>query len=264
MFDPTTLRPTIDVEPPAFHVLNPAGRSAVLLVCDHASNALPRAYGTLGIAPEKMFQHIAWDVGAAAVTRRLARRLDAAAVLGGTSRLFVDLNRYPDDETAIAAFSDGTVVHGNQALSEAERAHRLAWHRQYHNEVERWLAKLSDGARPVLLFIHSFTPIIRGEARPWHLGVLHDGRSEESRRLLAILGRDERIVVGDNKPYSIDQPRSFSIFTHAVDRGRPYVALEIRQDLIETEPGADQWAALIGDAFVELLGPLGVLADRVA
>lgn len=259
MFDPFSLQPTADVQPPAFHLFNAPGKARALLICDHASNALPRGYGTLGIDPDKMFEHIAWDVGAAAVTRHLAQILDIPAILGGTSRLFVDLNRYPDDETAIAAFSDGTKVIGNADLSEAERAHRLSWHSQYHNEVERQVHRLTAETPPPLLFIHSFTPIIRDTRRPWHLGVLHDHQSPESDRLLAVLRRNGDITVGDNQPYAVNEPRSYSIYHHAISAGRPYVALEIRQDLIETEARAEEWAVLIGDAFREMLEPLGVL-----
>ena len=259
MFDPFSLRPTADIQPPAYHLFNRDGKARALLVCDHASNALPRGYGTLGIDRDKMFEHIAWDVGAAAVTRHLAQILDAPAILGGTSRLFVDLNRYPDDPTAIASFSDGTHVVGNDGLSEGERAHRLSWHSQYHNEVERQVLALAGDTPPPVLFIHSFTPNIRDTRRPWHLGVLHDHQSPESDRLLAILRRNGDIVVGDNQPYAVNEPRSFSIYHHGIDAGRPYVALEIRQDLIETEPRAEEWAILIGDAFREMLLPLEVL-----
>lgn len=264
MFDPMTLRPTVDVEPPAFHVLNPAGRARALLVCDHASNALPRAYGTLGIAEAKMFDHIAWDVGAAAVTRHLSARLDATAVMGGTSRLFVDLNRQYDDPSAIAEFSDGTAVPGNRGLSEGERAHRFAWHRHYHDEIERQVWRHEVDGIPALLFIHSFTPVIRGVARPWHLGVLHDGESPESLRLLEILRRNTDLVVGDNQPYSIDQPLSYSVFSHAIRPGRPYMTIEIRQDLIETETGAETWAGIVGDAFIEALAPLQAIPAEAA
>lgn len=259
MFDPFSLRPTADVEPPAFHLFNREGKARALLICDHASNALPRGYGTLGIDPDKMFEHIAWDVGAAAVTRHLADALDAPAILGGTSRLFVDLNRYPDDETAVSVFSDGTRITGNEGLSAGEQAHRMSWHRQYHNEVERQVQALAGPTPPPLLFIHSFTPIIRNQRRPWHLGVLHDHNSPESDRLLHVLRRNSDIVVGDNQPYAVNEPRSFSIFHHGIDAGRPYVALEIRQDLIETEAGAEEWAGMLAGAFREMLDPLEVL-----
>ncbi|MEC9346195.1 MAG: N-formylglutamate amidohydrolase [Pseudomonadota bacterium] len=264
MFDPMTLRPTVDVEPPAFHILNPAGRARALFVCDHASNALPRDYGTLGIAPEKMFDHIAWDVGAAAVTRRLSARFDATAVLGGASRLFVDLNREPDDPSAIPEFSDGTVVPGNKDLSEGERAWRFAWHRHYHNEIERQVLRHEVDGVPAMIYIHSFTPVIRGQARPWHLGVLHDGESAESLRLMEVLRADTSLVVGDNQPYSIDKPMSHSVYRHAIRPGRPYVIIEIRQDLIQTETGAETWAEIVGDAFAEVFAPLRAFPAEAA
>lgn len=257
MFDPMTLRPRPGVEPPRFHLLNQQGRARALLACDHASNALPASCPDLGIAPDKMFEHIAWDVGAAAVTRNLAELLDAPAILGGVSRLFVDLNRYPDDPSAIAEYSDGTHVTGNSNLSPEQIADRLSWHTDYHAEFERQIARFDDDATPVILFIHSFTPRIGEHQRPWHLGVLHDEKSPESKALLKVLREDPSIVTGDNQPYSVDQPKSNSIFRHAIDTGRPYIALEIRQDLIETEPDAARWADRIAAAFRAALAPGG-------
>ena len=254
MFDPMTLQPVTDVDPPPFHLLNEAGGARALLICDHASNALPRGYGSLGIDPDKMFEHIAWDVGAAAVTRTLSDLLDAPGIMGGVSRLFTDLNRYPDDPSVIAVHSDGTHVAGNDGIDDAERARRLAWHSRYHAEVERLIAEMGEPA-PVLLFIHSFTPRIGGVQRPWHLGVLHDGKSPDSDALLRVLQQDTAIVTGDNQPYSVGQPRSHSIYRHAIEAGRPYIALEIRQDLIETVPDAEMWAERIADAFREALSP---------
>lgn len=261
MFDPMTLRPRPGFEPPHFHLLNEGGSARALLVCDHASNALPSSCPDLGIAEDKMYEHIAWDVGAAAVTRRLTELLDAPAIMGGVSRLFVDLNRYPDDPSAIAEYSDGTHVTGNAGLSPEQRAERLAWHEAYHLQVERSAAALGESPAPVMLFIHSFTPRIGDHSRPWHLGVLHHGGSPESDALIRVLRQDAGIVTGDNQPYSVDQPKSHSIFRHAIDIGRPYIALEIRQDLIETESAADDWAERIAVAFREALAPGGFFAQ---
>lgn len=249
MFDPMTLRPRPGFEPPRYHLLNQGGRARALLACDHASNALPSSCPDLGIADTKMYEHIAWDVGAAAVTRRLAQLLDAPAIMGGVSRLYVDLNRFPDDPTAIAEFSDGTHVTGNANLSDAQVAERLSWHADYHAEFERQIDRFDGAEPPVVLFIHSFTPRIGDHQRPWHLGVLHDGQSAESVALLNVLRQDASIVTGDNQPYSVDQPKSNSIFRHAIDAGRPYIALEIRQDLIETESTAARWADRIAVAL---------------
>ncbi len=261
MFDPMTLRPRPGFEPPRFHLLNQQGRARALLACDHASNALPSSCPDLGIAEDKMYEHIAWDVGAAAVTRNLADLLDAPAIMGGVSRLYVDLNRFPDDPTAIAEYSDGTHVIGNSNLSGDQVAERLSWHSDYHAEFERQIARFGEGVPPAIIFIHSFTPRISDKHRPWHLGVLHDGRSAESDALLQVLRQDPAIVTGDNQPYSVDQPKSNSIFRHAIDAGRPYIALEIRQDLIETEADAANWAERIAAALRAALAPGGFLGQ---
>jgi predicted N-formylglutamate amidohydrolase len=261
MFDPMTLRPQPGVEPPRYHLLNQGGKARALLSCDHASNALPGSCPDLGIAEDKMYEHIAWDVGAAAVTRRLAELLDAPAIMGGVSRLYVDLNRFPEDPTAIAEYSDGTHVTGNSNLTDAQIADRLSWHSDYHAEFERQIARFNPGKPPVVLFIHSFTPRIGDHHRPWHLGILHDRKSAESDALLKELRQNPDIVTGDNQPYSVDQPKSNSIFRHAIDAGRPYVALEIRQDLIETETAAAYWADQIADAFRAALAPGGFFSQ---
>ncbi len=257
MFDAMNLRPTDDRDPPVFHKVNASGRSRALLVCDHASNALPRGYDCLGIAPEKMFEHIAWDVGAAAVTRELATLLDAPAIMAGFSRLFADPNRFPDDPTVIATHSDGTHVTGNESISEHERRKRLDWHAAYHNEIAQMIAGFDGGPPPLIVFIHSFTPRIGGVQRPWHLGVLHDGNSSESHALLAELRRDDAFVTGDNQPYSVDQPKSHSIYRHGIDAQRPYIALEIRQDLIESVDTAERWADTIAQALQKALSSQG-------
>lgn len=260
MFDPLTLRPTRDIDPPPFHLFNQDGSAPFLLTCDHASNALPLGYGSLGIAPEKMFEHIAWDVGAAAVTRQLSMMLDAPAILGGTSRLFVDLNRYPDDPTAVATRSDGVHVTGNEGLDTAEHAHRMEWHSRYHSELENQLDRLrSQGnQKPPIIFIHSFTPVFANHRRPWHVGVLHNHDSPLSGHLLTELQKDDRLVVGDNKPYSVDEPRSYSIFQHAIEQGREYIALEIRQDLIENISDAESWGEMLEPPLRRALENIGI------
>ena len=121
MFDPMTLQPVTDVDPPPFHLLNEAGGARALLICDHASNALPRGYGSLGIDPDKMFEHIAWDVGAAAVTRTLSDLLDAPGIMGGVSRLFTDLRTY---NRALHPYRGR--LRSGQPAAPARRCHRAA------------------------------------------------------------------------------------------------------------------------------------------
>ena len=154
-----------------FEAVNEGGDHAVILVCDHASNALPKEYGTLGLDAAQLKRHIAYDIGASAVTRALAlaREMNAPAVLAGFSRLLIDPNRGADDPTLVMKLSDGAIVPGNRNADEAEIAKRIArFHEPYHQAIAARIAKArAQGKTPVLVSVHSFTPVFRGRARPW-------------------------------------------------------------------------------------------------
>ena len=231
------------------------GAAPVLLTCDHASNAVPRSLAGLGLAPELLQRHIGWDIGAAAVTRRLAQTLAAPAVLSGYSRLVIDCNRDPEDATSIPATSDGVAVPGNRELTPAARAERRrACFAPYHDAIAARLeAMLAAGRVPALLSIHSFTPVMAGVARPWHVGILWDKDPRLPVPLLAALGADPALVVGDNQPYSAREPAGYTVRHHAVARGLPHVAIELRQDLIATAEGAAGWAERLAAALAPIL-----------
>ena len=227
----------------------------VLLTCDHASNAIPRALGDLGLPPAARRQHVAWDIGAAAVTRLLAEALDAPALLTGYSRLVIDCNRDPGDPTSIPAVSDGVAVPGNRRLTEAARAARRdACFAPYHTAIAARLdALMAAGRPPALLSIHSFTPVMAGVARPWHIGILWDKDGRIPQPLLAVLRADPAITVGDNQPYSAREPAGYTVRHHAVQRGLPHVAIELRQDLVADDEGARSWAARLAAALRPIL-----------
>ncbi len=242
-------------EPPAFELHNEAGRADLLLVCDHASALIPRRLGSLGLASDLLTLHIAWDIGAAATARLLARRLDAPLLLAGYSRLAIDCNRYLDDPSSIAQESDGIAVPGNRGLSPAERAQRAAalFH-PYHHAVAAALDRLhARGRPPALVAVHSFTPVMSGRSRPWQVGVLwaEDGRM--ARPLIAALRAQAGILVGDNEPYSGREPMGYTVEEHAVAKGWPHVALELRQDVVESRGGAEEWAERLARALAPIL-----------
>lgn len=251
-------------DPPPARVLNPDGKSPVFLVCDHASRVLPRAYGTLGLDEAELWRHIAWDIGAADVTGRLCKLLDARAVLSGYSRLLVDCNRRSDDPTFICQVSDGTVVPGNRDLPAAEVQARIArFHAPYHEAVEAELARLR-ALVPVPLFvsIHSFTPVMRGFERPWHVGILWNRDPRLPVPLMAALAEDPSIVVGDNEPYSGKSEVGYSMVRHAAAAGLPHVLIEIRQDLIDTHHGAETWANRLAAALRRVLAEHAPFAEQ--
>ena len=232
----------------------------LLLTCDHASRRVPAALAQLGLADDVIAQHIGWDIGAAAVTRRLAPLLDARAVLAGYSRLVIDCNRAIDDPSAIPRASDGVVIPGNAAVDDAARQARIAaLYAPYHARVAAELDRLGQNvAAPALVSIHSFTPQMKGFARPWHVGVLWDGDGRIALPLLAALRAEPGLVVGDNQPYSAREPVGFTQRHHGYDRGRPHVAIELRQDLIGEEPGAAQWAERLARVLRPILAAPGL------
>ncbi|MGO8917701.1 MAG: N-formylglutamate amidohydrolase [Stellaceae bacterium] len=227
----------------------------VLLTCDHASNAVPRSLAGLGLAPGVVEQHVGWDIGAAAVTRRLARALAAPAILSGYSRLVIDCNRDLDDPSSIPETSDGIAVPGNRQLPpEARAARRHLCFEPYHRAIAAWLdAQRAAGRVPALLSIHSFTPVMNGVARPWQVGILWNRDPRLPVPLLAALSADPSLVVGDNEPYSAREPPGFTVHHHAEARGLPHVAIELRQDLVAAPEGAASWAARLAAALSPIL-----------
>jgi len=245
------LRPS---DPAPYTIVNPGGRANAVLVCDHGGGAVPAALSGLGLDPALLAGHIAWDIGAAAVAKALAARLDATGYLAGYSRLVIDLNRPLDDLTSIREISDGVVVPGNRRLSRADIDARVnALYLPYHDAVA---AAVAARPAPMIISVHSFTPALKGVARPWHIGVLYNSDDRIATPLMAALGRDPAIRVGDNKPYSGFDLFGKTIETHALPAGLPNVLLEFRQDLIDTDHGAEHWAEIAANALRPLLaGP---------
>ncbi len=242
-------------DPPLLDRIEPDGPTPVLLLADHAGNAVPRGLDRLGVEADVLARHVAYDIGAAALTRALAGRLGAAALLHRYSRLLIDPNRPLDDPTSICAISDRAVVPGNRGLTAEQRARRAAtFFVPYHRAIEQRLdAWLDAGALPAVVAVHSFTPALRGFPRPWHVGVLwaEDGRI--ARPLIDALGRDPTLCVGDNQPYDGRNRHGYTVETHALARGLPHVLIEVRQDLIAEVAGQRAWADRLADALAPIL-----------
>jgi predicted N-formylglutamate amidohydrolase len=233
--------------------------AGVLIVCDHASNAIPPCYGSLGLKREALERHIAYDIGAAELARALAAGLEAPAVLSTFSRLLIDPNRGADDPTLVMRYSDGAIVPGNARADTAEVARRLErfW-APYRNTVEAKVeAMMATGAPPALVSIHSFTPVWRGAPRRWKVGVLWDRDDRIAKPLLKALAAEPDLHVdgiGDNEPYD-GALAGDTIDAVATARGLANALIEIRQDLIAGQAGVLAWA----DRFARLLKP--ILAD---
>jgi len=224
-----------------------------LITCDHASNTVPATVsgGDLGIAPADMARHIAFDIGAAGVSKRLGELLDAPVVLSNFSRLVIDPNRGEDDPTLLMQLYDGTVIEGNRRMDAAEREHRLnLCYRPYHAELTRHQAQASPEA--IYVAIHSFTPQLNARApRPWHISVLYSERDARfSQDLLGCLRRNADLCIGDNEPYH-GELAGDSVERHALDHGRQNTLIEIRNDLIATEAGQMEWAERLAPILEE-------------
>ncbi|MEM9046283.1 MAG: N-formylglutamate amidohydrolase [Pseudomonadota bacterium] len=220
------------------------GIADLVFLCDHASNGVPPEIGDLGLSEADMARHIAWDVGARAVTLGLAKRLGAPAVLSTFSRLVIDPNRGEDDPTLVMKLYDGSIIPGNRHAGEEEIERRLnAYYRPYHTAVRTKIDQMeADGLRPMLVSMHSFTPQFKGRLpRPWHVGLLWDQDDRLMRPLLSELEKEPDLCVGDNEPYS-GQLKGDCMFQHGTSRGFPHVLIEIRNDLISTEAGQQAWA----------------------
>jgi predicted N-formylglutamate amidohydrolase len=231
-------------DPPAFELCNARARVQGLLICDHASAAIPAALGNLGLDEGQRRLHIAWDIGAADVTRRLSQRLGAAAILSGYSRLVIDCNRQLDDPTSIPQESDGVAVPGNRGMSGAgrkQRADACFW--PYQRAIEGWIAaRRAAGDQPIIVSLHSFTPVMDGFERPWHIGILANRDRRVAQRLIRALRRDPTLKVGDNEPYDGRHGRGYGMMVHGEEMGLPFALIEMRQDMIDTHHGAEAWA----------------------
>lgn len=232
-------------QPPAFQIVNASAAPHLIFVCDHASNALPSEYGALGLAPELFARHIAYDIGAAEMTRAFAAAFGAPAILGAYSRLLIDLNRGADDPTLVMKLSDGAIIPGNAMADANEIRRRIArYYRPYHDAIEREIARAKTaGVKPVIVSIHSFTPDWKGRKRPWHVGVLWDRKDARlAAPLLDELRNAGDLVVGDNEPYS-GELEGDCMSQHALTHGLIHVLIEIRQDLIGDAAGVTCWSA---------------------
>ena len=228
----------------AVEVFNAHGQAPVLIIADHAGRHVPTYLNNLGLSDEERRRHIAWDIGVASMTRRLAQQLDAPAVLNHISRLVIDPNRYPRTSTSIPKLADGTTVPGNQDVDEEElkRRTRLSFV-PYHRAISREIAALRRRVGvPVIISMHSFTPAMQKQWRPWEVGVLWAEDDRLARPVLDGLREDESLCIGDNQPYSGDHPDSYSLLFHGKRPGFPNVAFEVRQDLIDRQERAEAWA----------------------
>ncbi|HEV7631721.1 MAG TPA: N-formylglutamate amidohydrolase [Steroidobacteraceae bacterium] len=245
-------------EPAAVQVERVSGGSPFLLICDHAGNRIPRSLASLGLPAAELERHIAWDIGAAAVALRLGELLDATVILQRYSRLVIDCNRPPTSPQSIVTVSERTGIPGNQNLTAEDRARRHAEiFAPYHARITAALDRRQRQGQPTLLLaMHSFTPVFLDAARTWHVGMLYNRDVRLAHALGAALRAEPELVVGDNQPYAVSDATDYAIPEYGERRGLPHVEIEIRQDLIAAESGAERWASLLARLLPPLVEPL--------
>jgi predicted N-formylglutamate amidohydrolase len=241
---PVSVRPRIEAATSeTWTVLPGLADAGLIILCDHAGNAFPPGYGTLGLPEAQLQRHIAYDIGAAAITRQLSAMLGVPAVMTHYSRLLIDPNRGADDPTLIMRLSDGAVVPGNRHLTPEERQTRIdRYYRPYHDTVASVVqACVGSGVPPAILSIHSFTESWKATPRPWHASILWDRDPRLAQPMLDALYAEGDLIVGDNQPY-LGGLEGDTMWTHGTSNGLAHCIIEVRQDLIRDEAGQTAWA----------------------
>lgn len=241
-------------------VLNPRGKSQIVLVCEHAGRVIPKSLGTLGLSDTDLGRHFVWDIGAEGVARKLSAGLDAPLILQRFSRLVYDCNRPPESPDAMPVMGELTPIPGNEGLSAQQRLERIeSIYRPFHAAVSTVLDARAAEKRPAILAtIHSFTPVFKGNRRNLHVGILHDRDARFADRMLSVFGRTSDIVVKRNEPYGPRDGVCHTLNLHAGVRGLLNVMIEIRNDLIADEPGQQKWS----DRLAEVLRRAVVDSDH--
>jgi predicted N-formylglutamate amidohydrolase len=241
----------------AYEIVAGTTPTPLILLCDHASSAIPPEYGDLGLPAAQFERHIAYDIGARDLTLGLARRLGAGAVLSRFSRLLIDPNRGLDDPTLIMRISDGAAVPGNRDVDEAERQRRIArFHAPYHQAIASAIKGVQGQAMvPLIVSIHSFTPVWRGWPRPWHVGILWDRDEAVAQAMIRGFAAQGDLVVGDNEPYH-GALEGDTLNTHGTVPGLPHALIEVRQDLIAAKTGVDEWVERVARVIEPIMNDL--------
>ncbi|MCA1953458.1 MAG: N-formylglutamate amidohydrolase [Hyphomicrobiales bacterium] len=241
---------------PAFEIVGGDAGGGLLLLCDHAQASIPKEFDNLGLPARELGRHIAYDIGAEAVTRVLAAEFGAPAVMSRFSRLLIDPNRGTDDPTLVMRIADGAIVPGNARIDAAGIAARIArFYAPYDDAITRTITTMqASGRNPAILSMHSYTPAMKGIARPWEITVIWDFDPRLNRALLAALRAEHDLIVGENEPYQGGYAGD-TIDRHCLRRGLAHALVEIRQDLIDTPDKAGFW----GRRLARILRP--VLAD---
>jgi predicted N-formylglutamate amidohydrolase len=238
-------------EPPAFLEIPSQGRSPFVVVADHAGSRIPRRLANLGLPAAELERHIAWDIGALGVARRVAAAIDAPLVAQNYSRLIIDCNRDPQVATSIPHISETSEIPGNMNLSSAEIAARRAEiFDPYHRRIRELVDERMAAGRPTILVAqHTMTDVYKGVRRDMHAAILYNRDRRFAGIVLKMLRREAQLIIADNEPYFVSDETDYTVPHHAEARSLPYVEIEIRQDLVSGDAGQAEWAARIAKAL---------------
>jgi predicted N-formylglutamate amidohydrolase len=242
---PKSIEPLLGAdEPPAFIEFRPQGRSNFVIVVDHASARIPRCLQDLGLPAGELARHIAWDIGALAVAKRVSEALDAPLIAQNYSRLVIDCNRDPKVAASIPRISESSKIPGNADLSAADiEARRLEIFEPYHARIRSLLDARAAARRPTILVAqHSMTDSYHGVRREMHAAILYNRDRRFAGLMLDALRRDPALIIADNQPYFVSDETDFTVPRHGEARGLPHVEIELRQDLVGDEAGQTAWA----------------------
>lgn len=254
-------------ELPPFKLYNRKGSSACLVVCDHASGKIPARLKGLGLPRDVLRQYYSHDIGAADVSRHIAKNINACAVLATWSRLVLDLNRAPRSSDSMRDITSDRLVKipGNRKLTAAEKTRRFnEVYKPFHAAVALEMKRIAKLQVPLLISVHSFTPQMRDSTRPWHIGVMWNHEEKIAKRLIATLRRQNpHLVIGDNQHYSLKGDRTINtVSRHAEKKGYPYIVLEFRQDMVCTPAKARHMGDIFLKAAVDILGDKKTFVQR--
>lgn len=239
--------------------VNVGGSSSVVLVCEHASRIIPAAFNNLGLSPDASTSHAAWDPGALAVAQHMSKTLDAVLIAATVSRLVFDCNRPKDAPDAMPERSEVIEIPGNKDLSQQDKDARYAsYYLPFHAEVA---AQMAQKKAPVLVTIHSFTPVYHGEQRSVEIGVLHDADTRLADAMLSCAAQHTKHNVLRNAPYGPEHGVTHMLKEHGLHHGHLNVMLEIRNDLIQSEAEQQKMATMIAGWIANAFARLGTKGD---
>ena len=221
------------------------GKAPLVLVCEHASNYIPSSLGSLGLSEEALLTHIAWDIGANEVAKRLSATLDAPLVSGAISRLAYDCNRPLEADDCVIYQTESCGVPSNFNLSEEDRKVRYdRIHTPFHNKLDEVLAKqIARSSHPVsLVTIHSFTTVYKNNKRELDIGFIFDEKDSYAARAFDIEAKRKSFRVAINEPYSRADGVTYTLKKHAESRGLKSLMIEVRDELINTPDKAEKMA----------------------